>query len=89
MPHYHLALLAVHPARQGCGTGAALLAAHHADLDHDGMPAFLEASSLDTRQIYLRHGYVDYGARIELPDGPCLYPMWRHPQDGHHAGDRQ
>jgi GNAT superfamily N-acetyltransferase len=88
LPHHHLAILAVHPDSQGQGTGTALLNAHHAALDRDGMPAYLEASGLDTRRIYLRHGYIlRPGAPIRLPDrGPQMWPMWREPQPGHSAG---
>jgi GNAT superfamily N-acetyltransferase len=81
-PHHHLALLAVHPDRQGQGTGTLLLRAHHATLDRDGIPAYLEAADQRTRQLYLRHGYAPWpGAPFHLPDGgPPLWPMWRDPQ---------
>ena len=64
---------------RGRGIGTALLRAYHEMLDEThGLPAFLEASDLRTRQIYLRHGYVDHGPPIQLPDGgPKMYPMWR------------
>ena len=88
VPHQHLAILAVRPGQQRQGTGTTLLAARHATLDAEGIPAFLEASSLTTRRLYLRHGYIDYGFRIDLPGGPPLYPMWRRPRGTHHAGDR-
>ncbi len=39
--HHHLAILAVRPGRQGQGLGTALLRAHHAALDRDGIPAYL------------------------------------------------
>ena len=80
-PHQHLAILAVRPGRQGQHTGTTLLTAQHATLDIDGTPAFLEASGLDSRRLYLRHGYADSGPRIDLPGGAALYPMWRQPQD--------
>ena len=87
-PHHHLAILAVRPDRQGQGTGTALLRAHHAALGRSGLPAYLEASSLDTRRIYLRHGYTDYGTVIQLPDGgPRMYPMMRHPQAASRRGN--
>jgi GNAT superfamily N-acetyltransferase len=78
----HLAILAVRPGRQGQGTGTALLRACHQALDRDGTPAFLEASDLRTRRLYLRHGYVlRPNAPIRLPDGgPLMWPMWREPQ---------
>jgi len=78
--HHHLAILAVRPDRQGQGTGAALLRAYHQMLDHDRTPAYLEASDLRTRRLYLRHGYADHGPPIGLPDGPLMYPMLRRPK---------
>jgi len=75
--HQHLAILAVRPDRQRLGIGTALLQAHHATLDRDGVPAYLEASDLGTRGIYLKYGYADLGDPIQLPDGPRMYPMMR------------
>ena len=89
VPHQHLAILAVRPGRQGQNVGATLLAARHATLDIDGIPAFLQASGPDSRRLYLRHGYADYGPRIDLPGGPALYPMWRQPRDPQDAGRQQ
>ncbi len=77
LAHDYLALLAVRPGRQGQGIGTALLRWHHQILDRDGVPAYLEASSLRTRNVYLRHGYSDHGPPIYLPDGPLMYPMLR------------
>lgn len=79
-PHHHLATLAVRPDRQGQGVGTALLRAHHATLDDAGMPAYLEASDVRTRRLYLAHGYADHGAPIRLARGPLMHPMWRDPQ---------
>ncbi|MGH3189159.1 MAG: hypothetical protein ACRDOL_18185 [Streptosporangiaceae bacterium] len=87
VPHQHLAILAVRPGRQGHRTGTTLLTARHATLDVQGIPAFLQASGPDSRRLYLRHGYTDYGPRIDLPGGPALYPMWRRPRDPRHLGD--
>jgi GNAT superfamily N-acetyltransferase len=77
--HHHLAILAVRPDQQGQGTGTALLRAHHATFDWQGIAAYLEASDQRTRDLYLRHGYTDHGEPIELPDGPSMYPMVRIP----------
>jgi GNAT superfamily N-acetyltransferase len=79
--HHHLALLAVHPDHQGQGTGSLLLAAHHAALDQDGIPAYLEAATTRTRRLYARHGYFRCpGPPIRLPgEGPLMWPMWREP----------
>jgi len=87
--HHYLAILAVRPDRQGRGTGAALLRAYHAVLDRDpGTPAYLEASSPLSRDLYLTHGYSDHGPPIHLPDGPPMYPMMRQPhvRTGHPRG---
>lgn len=78
-PHHYLVLLGVSPGRQGRGTGTALLEAHHRVLDRDSLPGYLEASSHRSRQLYLRHGYGDLGAPIDLAGGPGMFPMWRGP----------
>lgn len=79
--HHHLAILAVRPGQQGRGTGTGLLTAHHAWLDRHGTPAYLEASSIRTRDLYLRHGYRPRpDSPIRLPDGPAMWPMWREPR---------
>ncbi len=79
--HHHLAILAVRTDRQGRGTGTALLEAHHRHLDSQiRLPAYLEASSQRTRQLYLRRGYTDHGVPIRLPGGPSMFPMIRMPQ---------
>lgn len=80
LPHEHLAILAVRPDRQLLGIGTALMNARHAGLDRDGTPAYLEASDPAKRDIYLAHGYADIGEPIQLPAGPAMYPMWRHPR---------
>lgn len=80
MEHHHLPMLAVRPDHQGSGIGTALLDAHHRVLDGARLPAYLEASGPDTRQIYRRHGYTDYGTPIRLPEGPMMYPMVRQPR---------
>ena len=84
--HHHLAILAVRPDRQGQGIGTALLHAHHAVLEDQGIPAYLEASDERTRRLYLAHGYTDRGSPIELADGVRMYPMWREPRTGDRAG---
>jgi GNAT superfamily N-acetyltransferase len=75
--HHHLTFLAA--ARQGHGVGTALLAHHHEKLDDLGLPAYLEASSERSRNLYLRQGYRG-DAPFHLPrGGPPLWPMWRKP----------
>ncbi|WP_329109096.1 GNAT family N-acetyltransferase [Micromonospora sp. NBC_01699] len=75
-PHHHLAFLAVRPDRQGTGIGSALLRHRHARLDEQGLPAYLDASSTDSRDLYARHGYR-VAEPFRLPDGTPFWPMWR------------
>jgi ribosomal protein S18 acetylase RimI-like enzyme len=75
--HHHLAILAVRPDRQGQGTGAALLRAHHATLDQHGTPAYLEASSQRSRALYPRHGYAGLGEAFTPGGTAPMWPMWR------------
>ncbi|HEX5595971.1 MAG TPA: GNAT family N-acetyltransferase [Micromonosporaceae bacterium] len=77
--HHHLAFLAVAPDRQGRGIGTALLRQHHARLDEQGIPAYLEASCERNRDFYRRHGYQDREP-FRLPDGTPFWPMWRTPR---------
>jgi hypothetical protein len=75
-PHHHLAFLAVAVDKQCTGRGTALLRYHHARLDRAGLPAYLEASSSGSRDLYARNGYLER-ERFHLPDGSTFYPMWR------------
>lgn len=81
-PHWYLMFLAVGIGHQGKGLGSALLRHHHQGLDEHRLPAYLEASNVHNRRLYLRHGYVDLNeAEADtLPGGPPIYPMWREPQ---------
>jgi GNAT superfamily N-acetyltransferase len=79
--HQYLAILAVRPGQQSRGIGSALLNARHHDLDHDRVPAYLEATSPRARDLYLWHGYTARpGAAFRLPEGPLIWPMWREPR---------
>lgn len=79
--HHWLMILAVQPARQGRGHGSRLLDAHHVYLDQQGLGAYLEAASMRARDFYRRrHGYVDVGDPIQLPNSSLMYPMWREPR---------
>lgn len=73
------------PDRQGHGIGSALLRAHHATMDSDGIPAYLEAASMPSRRLYRAEGYVDHGDLIVLP-GAAMYPMIRQPRPGSQDG---
>jgi GNAT superfamily N-acetyltransferase len=76
VPHQHLAILAVRPGCQGQGTGTALLTARHRDLDRDGVPAYLEASSpRPASYIYVTATPCTptprSGSRADRRSGPC------------------
>ena len=79
--HEYLALLAVHPSRQNQGVGSYLLRARHHDLDRAGRPAYLEASSIRSRDLYRRHGYQPIAAPF-APNSAvaAMWPMWREPR---------
>lgn len=91
-PHWHLALLAVHPKHQNTGLGGALLRHTHDWLDQNGIPAYLEASSPDSRRVYRRHYYTDMSPphiHIGRPaadpgstgvTGATFHRMWRTPR---------
>ena len=78
--HFYLALLAVHPDRQGHGYGTGLLTHRHAALDTLGRPAYLEATSKRNRDLYAWHGYRPLKPYRPGTGAPRLYPMWRDPQ---------
>lgn len=72
-PHQHLALLGVHPRRQGCGFGSRLLEHGHRGLRE---PAYLEAETPRLVALYRRHGYWP-GQAFFAPSGLPMWPMWR------------
>jgi len=74
--HWYLGLVAVEPARQGRGLGAALLEASLARVDADGLPAYLESTNPRNRTLYERHGF-EAVEEIGPAGGPILTAMWR------------
>lgn len=78
-PHWYLNVIATRPSHQGRGLGARALRAVLEQCDAAGEPAYLESSNPRNQTLYRRHGFVDSGDPIDMPDGPSLYPMWREP----------
>ena len=82
-PHHDLACLAVRPERQHEGLGGALLRRHHRQLDHDEIPAYLEATGERNRVLYQRHGYTDMTPpAIPVTPDIRLHRMWRPARNG-------
>lgn len=78
-PAWHLTCVGVLPQLHGSGAGTALLRPMLDRCDATVQPAFLEASSADSRRLYERLGF-DVIGEVTLPDGgPPVWPMWRDP----------
>jgi GNAT superfamily N-acetyltransferase len=76
-PHWYLDYIGVDPAAHGTGTGSALLGAGLQRADAAGDPAYLNAGSPRSRDLYARHGF-EVVERVELPGGgPPVWRMWR------------
>jgi GNAT superfamily N-acetyltransferase len=79
--HYYIRSVGIRPGLQGQGLGSALMRPTLERCDHEGVPAYLEASSERSAVLYERLGFVHMGV-LELPDGgPPLWPM-RRPDGG-------
>ena len=74
--HHYLFFLGTRPGWQSRGIGSALMRPVLDSCDRNGVPAYLEATSERNRSLYLRHGFKVI-SEIHLPNGPCLWPMWR------------
>jgi ribosomal protein S18 acetylase RimI-like enzyme len=75
-PHWYLPMIGVDPARQGLGLGGALLSHSLKEVDREGLPAYLEATSERSRDLYARYGFEVVGT-IQYADSPPMFPMWR------------
>jgi GNAT superfamily N-acetyltransferase len=78
-PHWYLAVLGTDPERQGEGIGSALLQPVLAECDRLEIPAYLETGRERNVHFYTRHGFR-VTERIDLPDGPPMWLMWRDPR---------
>jgi GNAT superfamily N-acetyltransferase len=78
-PHTYLAVMGVAPEWQGKGLGSALMYPGLELLDAQRAPAYLEASTPRSRELYRRHGFEVTG-EFNLPSGgPPVWQMWRQP----------
>jgi ribosomal protein S18 acetylase RimI-like enzyme len=78
-PHWYLPWIGVDPALHHRGYGSALLDHGLRFPDHDGIPAYLEASSLESIPLYQRHGFEVLGT-IQVGTAPPVTPMIRRPR---------
>jgi GNAT superfamily N-acetyltransferase len=76
--HWYLPLMGVEPASQGRRLGSTLLQHTLDKCDRDGLPAYLEATSPRSRNLYARHGFDDV-ATIQAGSSPPLWAMLREP----------
>jgi ribosomal protein S18 acetylase RimI-like enzyme len=76
-PHAHLAFLGVRTHRQGQGLGSALLKTTLADVDRDGLAAYLETATEANVRLYQRHGFVITHEGRAPDDGPRFWTMLR------------
>jgi len=82
-PHWYLPQVGVATTHQGRGIGAALLRPVLERCDADGMPAYLEATTPRSRDLYARHGFETIAVMTLPDDGPQLWRMWREPGAGY------
>lgn len=73
---WYLPLIAVDPAHQGKGLGAALMKTALQKCDEDGLPAYLESSNQRNITLYQRHGFEIMG-EIQRGSSPIVTPMLR------------
>jgi GNAT superfamily N-acetyltransferase len=79
---YYLSLLSTHPDHWGRGLGMSLLAANLAQIDAEGMPAYLESSNPANNARYERLGFKT-DAEFSTPDDRhTVTTMWREPSRG-------
>jgi GNAT superfamily N-acetyltransferase len=76
--HWYLPLTGVDPVAQGRRLGSTLMQYALAICDSEGLPAYLEATSPRSRNLYARHGF-DLIEVIQSGTSPPLWAMLRPP----------
>ncbi|HXY86469.1 MAG TPA: GNAT family N-acetyltransferase [Gaiellaceae bacterium] len=76
--HWYLPLMGVDPIAQGRGLGSALLQHVLEACDRDRLPAYLEATSPRSRNLYERHGFAVVDT-IQAGTSPPMWAMLREP----------
>ena len=76
--HWYLPLTGVDPVAQGRRLGTTLLRHALKTSESDGLPAYLEATSPRSRNLYARHGF-NIVQTIHAGTSPPLWAMLREP----------
>jgi ribosomal protein S18 acetylase RimI-like enzyme len=76
--HWYLPLVGVDPQHQRRGLGSDLLRQVLNVCDRDGIPAYLEATTLENRLLYTGLGFRVI-SRIQVGSSPTLFAMLRQP----------
>ena len=76
-PHAYLSLLATHPDHRGRGIAQELLRENLADLDRQGVPAYLESTNPANDHRYERAGFAKIGEFAGAAEGSVVSTMWR------------
>lgn len=79
-PHYYLPFIGTDPGHQGKGHGSALLEHMLRRCDEEGVPAYLESTSVKNQALYHRHGFEVLDDMQWPHGGPPWSPMWRVPR---------
>ena len=74
--HWYLQLLGVDPDAQGTRVGSALVQAHLATIDEQGLPAYLE-TTVENVGFYARLGFEVCGEIVIHPSAPREYSLVR------------
>jgi ribosomal protein S18 acetylase RimI-like enzyme len=76
-PHAYLSLLATHPEHRGRGIAQDLVRGTLAELDRQGLPAYLESTNPANDHRYERLGFVKTGGFEGSVPGSVVATMWR------------
>jgi ribosomal protein S18 acetylase RimI-like enzyme len=79
-PHWYLPFIGTDPDHRGKGHGTALLRSVLDGCDAEGVPAYLEATSVLNKALYHRHGFEVLDELNWPGGGPPFFPMWRSPR---------
>ena len=79
-PHFYLPFIGTDPDHRGKGLGTALLTDMLRRCDEEGIPAYLESTSMQNQALYHRHGFQVLDEMHWPKDGPPWWPMFREPQ---------